>query len=106
MRILLSPDVEHADSLRDLYLRAFREAKEMYIASAYLTDWDHRDKLGSYCKRVVFVAGTDFGLTRKAALRGVLHWMPKGDGFSFGAVSERGFHPKILAWKTRLGRHY
>ena len=69
-------------------------------------DWDHGDKLNSRCRRAVFVVGTDFGLTRKPALRSVLRWMPKGDGFSLGAASERGFHPKIIAWKTRLGRHY
>jgi hypothetical protein len=106
MRILLSPDIDGVDNLRDVYLRAFRDAEELYIASAYLTDWDHRYKLSSRCKRAVFVAGTDFGLTRKAALRDVLRWMPKRNGFFFGAISEKGFHPKIVAWKTRLGRHY
>lgn len=106
MRILLSPAVERVDSLRNLYLRAFREAQEIYIASAYLTDWDHRAKLGPRCNRAIFVAGKDFGLTRKAALRGVLRWMPKRDGFSFGVVRDSGFHPKIVAWKTQLGRYY
>ncbi len=106
MKLLLSRDIDCVDNLRGLYLRAFREAEEIYIASAYLTDWNHRDKLSSHCKRVVFIAGTDFGLTRKAALRGVLRWMPRKDGFTFSAVSERGFHPKIVAWKTRLGRSY
>jgi len=105
MRILLSSRSERGD-LRRLYLRAFREADELYIASAYLTEWDHRDKLGAQCKRAVFVAGTDFGLSRKSALREVLRWTPKREGFSVRAVKEKGFHPKIVAWRTTSRRHY
>jgi hypothetical protein len=106
MQIVLNPNAAKRTELRDLYNRALGEAEELYIASAYLTDWDTSYKLGSACKRVVFLVGTDFGLTRKAAMLNVLRWIPKGISFSFLAVQSQtsGFHPKIVAWKTRTGQ--
>ena len=106
MQIVLNPDATKSTELRDLYNRALGEAEELYIASAYLTEWDVSHKLGSACRRVVFLVGTDFGLTRKAAMLNVLRWIPKGISFSFLAVQSQtgGFHPKIVAWKTRAGK--
>ncbi|MGA2203700.1 MAG: phospholipase D family protein [Terriglobales bacterium] len=108
MQILLSPNVKQSTELRDAYNQALKEAEELYIASAYLTDWDVTHKLGSACKRVTFVVGTNFGLTRKAAMLNVLRWMPKrGVSFSFGAVPHSvDFHPKVVAWKARSGKYY
>ena len=107
MKILLSPNVGKATELRDVYKRAFSEAEEIYIASAYLTDWNSSYKLQAGCKRLVFLVGTDFGLTRKAALLDVLRWIPQHIS-SFGAVPQQdgGFHPKIVAWKTRSGQFH
>lgn len=107
MKILLSPNVGKATELRDVYKRAFSEAEEIYIASAYLTDWNSSYKLQAGCKRLVFLVGTDFGLTRKAALLDVLRWIPQRISF-FGAVPQQdgGFHPKIVAWKTHSGQFH
>jgi hypothetical protein len=105
MQIVLNPNATKRTELRDIYSRALDEAEELYIASAYLTDWDASYKLGSACKRVVFLVGTDFGLTRKAAMLNVLRWIPKRISFSFSAVQSQsgGFHPKLVAWKTHSG---
>ena len=108
MQIVLNPDATKRAELRDLYNRALGEAEELYIASAYLTDWDTNYKLGLGCRRVVFLVGTDFGLTRKAAMLNVLRWIPKRISFSFLAVQSRtgGFHPKIVAWKASTEKYY
>jgi hypothetical protein len=110
MQIVLSPNVKKGTELRDAYKRALEEAEELYIASAYLTDWDaNYYKLGSRCQRVIFLVGTDFGLTQKAAMRNVLRWIPKKISFSFfGAVAQQNgsFHPKIIAWKAHSGKCY
>jgi hypothetical protein len=108
MKILLSPNVTKRTEVRDVYNRALDEAEELYIASAYLTDWDVSYKLGTACKRVVFLVGTDFGLTRKAAMLNVLRWIPKRISISFLAVQSQtgGFHPKLVAWKTHSGKYH
>src|SRR5882724_5446502 len=108
MQIVLNPNVTKHTELRDIYNRALDEAEELYIASAFLTDWDASYKLGSACKRVVFLVGTDFGLTRKAAMLNVLRWIPRRISFSFLAVQSQtgGFHPKIVTWKTPSGKYY
>jgi len=107
MQILLSPNATAHNELRDVYRRAFDEAEELYIASAYLTDWDSSYKLNTGCKGVFFLVGTDFGLTRKAAMLDVLRWLPQHIS-SFGAVPKQGggFHPKIVAWKAHSGEYY
>jgi hypothetical protein len=106
VQIVLNPAGTKRAELRDVYNRALDEAEELYIASAYLTDWDASYRLSSKCKRVVFLVGTDFGLTRKAAMLNVLDWIPKGIPFSFLAVQSQpgGFHPKIVTWKAASGK--
>lgn len=104
MQLLLSPD--EGGALRKVYQLAFKEARELYVATAYLTHWDATLRLNSGCHHVVFVVGTDFGLTRKAALRDALKWLPKDGSVLFGAVGGTqtgGFHPKVLAWTTKTG---
>lgn len=109
MQVLLSPSDSEPNQLRRIYARALREATEIYIASAYLTDWVEDQAVGKSCKQIVFVVGTDFGLSRKAAMRRVLQWMPKRGSCVFLAVPSMaggGFHPKIVAWRTKGGRCY
>jgi hypothetical protein len=109
MQIFLSPEANDHDELRKVYDRAVSEAQELYIATAYLMDWNPARRLNVSCQRLVFLVGTDFGLTRKAALLNVLRWIPKRVAFSFfGAVSQQNgnFHPKIVAWRTRSGKCY
>ena len=107
-RFFLSPNAAKLTEVRDVYNRALAEAEELYIASAYLTDWDISYRLSSACKRIVFLVGTDFGLTRKAAMLNVLRWIPKHIPSSFLAVQSHtgGFHPKIVVWKTHSGKYY
>jgi hypothetical protein len=109
MQIFLNPNYKQPDSLREVYKHAFERAEEIYLATAYLTDWDASHKLNSRCKRLTFLVGTNFGLTRKAAMFSVLSWIPKSIPFSFfGAVPPQkgGFHPKVIAWKEYSGKHY
>jgi hypothetical protein len=57
----------------------------------------------------VFIVGTDFGLSRKAAIRSALAWMPKHGSCQLLAaprMASGGFHPKVVAWRTKTGRHY
>jgi hypothetical protein len=109
MQIFLNPNYKQPESLRAVYKHAFGRAEEICLATAYLTDWDASHRLSSRCKRLTFLVGTDFGLTRKAAMLSVLKWIPKSIPFSFfGAVPPQkgGFHPKIIAWKERSGKYY
>lgn len=109
MDIFLAPDHKRPQVLQALYEKAFREAQELYIATAYLTDWSTKSRVSSSCDRLVFVVGTDFGLTRKSALSQVLKWLPRRGAVLFGAVSgarSGGFHPKLLLWRTVTGTCY
>lgn len=106
MRIILSGGGKESRELRLLYDRALREAEDLYIASAYLTDWDPEWKLSSACRKLVFVVGRDFGLTRKSAMLSVLRCVPKSMSSFFVADTETGFHPKVVAWKTGSGKCY
>jgi hypothetical protein len=108
-RILLNPNGKFSRALIDHYKVAIREAEELYIASAYLTEWGIAQKPSSSCKQIIFLVGTDFGLTRKAALHAVLRRLPLRLRPGFLAVPQRftgGFHPKLVAWRTRAGRHF
>jgi hypothetical protein len=109
MHILLDPDQRHPQQLRRIYLKAFREATELYIASAYLTAWEKSQSLSKRCRQLVFIVGTDFGLSRKAALRNVLSWIPTHGTCQFLAaprIALGGFHPKVIVWRSRTGKHY
>jgi hypothetical protein len=108
VRIIISPGGTDGGALKKAYTQAFAESRELFIASAYLTDWSHSGTLSKRCKRLVFVVGTDFGLTRKAALTQVLKWLPKHGAPFFGAVRSgagQGFHPKMMVWATHFGKH-
>jgi hypothetical protein len=109
MQIFLSPEANDHVEVRKVYDRALSEARELYIATAYSMDWNAAYKLSASCRRLVFLVGTDFGLTRKAALLDVLRWIPRHVPLSFfGAVPRQNgnFHPKIVAWKAHSGKCY
>jgi hypothetical protein len=92
-------------SLRGLYDKAVTEATELFVLSAYLTDWLVTKPLGRECREVSFIVGIDFGRTSKDACRAVLKWLPRGHKHDFLAADRiTGFHPKLLMWKDRLGR--
>jgi len=106
LKIFLGPNTKDPAALRDVYNKAVQEAEELYIATAYLMDWSGVQQVNPSCKRLVFLVGRDFGLTRKTAMLRVLNWMPSGAAYFYGAVLIGGFHPKFIAWKTHSGEHY
>ncbi len=101
MEVLLNP--KDNENLKALYNRAFKRAEEIYIATAFLTDWSFSQKPKKDCKKFVALVGTNFGLTRKAACQSLLEWLPRnlrGNVFAFPS-NENTFHPKVLIWKER-----
>ena len=63
--------------LKKVYEKAFEEATELFVVTAYLTDWDSSLKLNSGCKGFRVIIGKDFGITRKEACRSVIKWLPR-----------------------------
>lgn len=106
MKLLLLPESSGA-ALQELYHRALRESEELYILSAYLTDWDTTVKLGRQCKTFAFIVGKDFGITRKAACAKVIQWLPSSRRTHF-LVAEliEGFHPKAMFWREPGGSYH
>lgn len=101
MRILLLPnEATSSNYLIKFFNKAFKEAMELFIVSAYLTEWNPGTKLNKNCEELSFIVGTDFGITTKDACRKVLKWLPesmKNDFLAADAIS--GFHPKLIMWK-------
>ncbi len=105
--ILNPPKKPDGNPLRDVYKEAFGTAVELLIVSAYLTSWDKTIKLNSKCKELTVVIGKDFGITRKAACRDVLAWLPKDKKSDFLVAAEiEGFHPKLMAWVDAAGKRF
>lgn len=93
------------ETLRGHYRHAFKEANELMIVSAYLTDWDSSLVLNPGCSHFRFVIGKDFGITRKAACQAVLKWLKKGRKSQFLVTTQiTGFHPKAVFWKDKSGK--
>ncbi|WP_275187346.1 phospholipase D family protein [Bradyrhizobium sp. CSA112] len=89
------------------YRTAFRDAVELYIVSAYLTDWDEGLKLNPQCRRFRIIIGKDFGITRKDACLKVLAWLPEGRANCFKVAEQiNGFHPKAVFWMNADGKHF
>ena len=85
--------------LSDYYHQAFEEAKELFIVTAYLTEWDKTLELNSICRGFRLIVGKDFGITRKAACEAVMKWLPARRKSQF-LVADLidGFHPKAIFW--------
>ena len=100
--LLHTPTIESA--LSHYYERAFKNAVELYIVTAFLTDWDSKLKLNPECRRFRVIIGSDFGITRKAACETVMEWLPPERKGQF-MVADRiaGFHPKAVFWKDQKG---
>src|SRR5690349_19035385 len=104
MRLILHPRTG-GDALSKNYQRAFAEAVELFVVSAYLTEWDGTLKLNPKCTKFRFIVGEDFGITRKTACEDVLRWLPRNLKGTFRvAVANGGFHPKAVFWKDGAGR--
>jgi len=109
MEIILSPSNGGQGELARSYSRAIKSSRELYIASAFLTSWGSEQRLCSHCQKLLFLVGTDFGLTRKQACEDVLKWLPKkfkSDFLAVPSTSDGSFHPKVIAWQTLDGRHH
>lgn len=58
--------------LSGYYHQAFKESKELFIVTAYLTEWDETLELNASCRGFRLIVGKDFGITRKAACEAVM----------------------------------
>jgi hypothetical protein len=109
MKILLnSPSSNGETKIQSIYDKAIVEAIELFVVSAYLTDWQPTHKLTKSCQEISFIVGTDFGITTKAACRAVLKWLPTQFKSDFRAADHipTGFHPKFVLWKDVSGQCY
>lgn len=101
MKLVLVPH-DGPSVLETYYERAFSESKELYIVSAYLTNWKHKTKLNDACQTFKFIVGKDYGITSKDACRSVMKWLPKHRlGEFLVADYINGFHPKAMFWRTQ-----
>lgn len=103
MEIITQPNDNANDiPLASLYEIAISEALELFIVTAFLTDWNPNSKINDKCKELSFIIGTDFGITRRSACRDVLKWLPKNMKGCFRAADRiSGFHPKLIIWKNK-----
>lgn len=102
---LHSPSQE--SKLADQYQEAFEEATELFIVSAYLTEWNETLKLGPKLETFRLIIGKDFGITRKEACFKVLKWLPPARKAQFLVADNiQGFHPKAVFWTSSDGRAY
>lgn len=86
--------------LSDRYKQAFANAVELLIVNAYLTEWDSSRVLNAKCRHFRMIVGKDFGITRIAACRAVMDWLPPGLKAHFMVAGQiGGFHPKAVFWK-------
>ena len=82
------------------YEKAFSNATELYIVTAYLTDWNENLRLNKDCKNFRVIIGKDFGITKKEACQKLINWLPsKRKGQFLVADLIGGFHPKAVFWK-------
>lgn len=92
--------------IQAIYKNALKRASEIYILSAYLTNWDYSNvSINKNCNKFLFIIGTNFGLTRKEACKKVLRWLPSNLKTSFYYNELSGFHPKILLYKLNQKSH-
>ena len=103
MKLVLLPDGGDK-SLEHHYTNALTKAVELYIVSAYLTEWDAPTELNDGCDEFRFIVGKDFGITRKEACKKVMCWLPKRfEGQFMVALDIDGFHPKAMFWREDDG---
>ena len=106
MDLILHPS-DAKGGLSDRYQHAFENAVELLIVNAYLTEWDSSRALNDACSHFRMIIGKDFGITRKAACRAVMNWLPPGRKARFMVAGQiGGFHPKAIFWKEASGRAF
>lgn len=97
-----------AKQLQGAYERAFARAEELFIVSAFLTEWPESLRLSRRCDSFYLVVGADYGTTRVAALNAALDWVPERFSKNILAFNLRGvsFHPKAVLWREHDGSCY
>lgn len=90
--------------LSEHYEGAFKNATELFVVTAYLTDWNSELNLNPGCRSFRVIIGSDFGITRKVACEEVMRWLPPQRKDQF-LVANRidGFHPKAVFWRDARG---
>nr|VVV06020.1 hypothetical protein AW0309160_03504 [Aliivibrio wodanis] len=103
MKVLLhSPGLK--SEISDIYRKAFNNAIELYVVTAYLTDWDSSLVINESCESFRFIIGKDFGITKKSACSKVMDWLPPERKSQFLVADNiTGFHPKAIFWKEANG---
>lgn len=103
MDLLLAPTID--GELSSYYERAFKNAVELFVVTAYLTEWETSLELNPDCRSFRVIIGRDFGITRKVACEKVLQWLPRERKAQF-LVADRigGFHPKAVFWREKNGK--
>jgi HKD family nuclease len=95
------------NELSKIYKSAFADATELFVVSAYLTEWDSSLKLNPNCKKFRLIIGKDFGITRKIACEACIKWLTKGRKYQFMVADNiSGFHPKAIFWKNSAGKYF
>ncbi len=93
--------------LSDIYRHALASAVELFIITAYLTEWDTSLKLNADCRKFRVIIGRDFGITKKDACRTLMGWLPPERKSQFMVADGiSGFHPKVVFWKASNGRSF
>lgn len=99
-QIFLNP--KDNECLKEVYTKVFQEADEIYLATAFLTEWSFSKVKLRCCKQFVAIIGTHFGLTKKLACRDLMKWLPeslRSHIYAFPFEQQSTFHPKVLVWK-------
>jgi hypothetical protein len=68
MELILHPAVGEA-RLSGHYERAFSAATELYVVTAYLTEWDETLALNPNCQKLRVITGKDFRIPERAPAR-------------------------------------
>ena len=92
MTILLHPN--NKSNLSEYYKRAFEQAVELFVVTAYLTEWDETLTLNPNCRGFRVIIGKYFCITRKAACEAIMRWLPSG----------LGHHSAHQAWSAATRR--
>lgn len=106
MKLFLHTPSSNSD-LEKIYKKAFKTAVELYVVTAFLTEWDASLNLNTNCKNFRVIIGKDFGITRKLACKKIIRWLSANRKSQFMVADEiSGFHPKAMFWKTSDSRYY
>lgn len=106
MKLLLHTPSTNSE-LATLYRNAFSDSVELFVVSAYLTEWDKSLQLSAGCQFFRVVVGQDFGITRKKACEELSRWLPANRKTEFLVATQiMGFHPKAVFWKDKKSKHH